>query len=45
VVDHGGDSFSLMRASHAGRTVGSEYAELPLGAARCACCAVNFSEA
>ena len=44
VVDHGGDSFSLMRASHAGRTVGSEYAELPLGAARCACCAVNFSE-
>jgi heme o synthase len=44
LVDHGGDSFSLMRASHAGRTVGLVHAELLPGAARSACCTVNFSE-
>jgi protoheme IX farnesyltransferase len=44
LVDHGGDSFSLMRASHDGRTVGSVHAELLPGAVRSACCTVNFSE-
>jgi protoheme IX farnesyltransferase len=44
LVDHGGDSFSLMRASLAGRTVGSVHAELLPGAVRSACCTVNFSE-
>jgi protoheme IX farnesyltransferase len=44
LIDHRGDSFSLMRASHAGRTVGSGHAELLPGAVRSACCTVNFSE-
>jgi protoheme IX farnesyltransferase len=44
LIDHRGDSFSLMRASHARRTVGSEHAELLPGPIRSACCAVNFSE-
>jgi protoheme IX farnesyltransferase len=44
LVDHGGDSFSLIRASHAGRTVGSVHAELLPGAVRSVCCTINFSE-
>jgi protoheme IX farnesyltransferase len=44
LVDHGGDPFSLMRASHAGRTVGSVHAELLPGAVRSACCTINTSE-
>jgi protoheme IX farnesyltransferase len=44
LVDNGGDSFSLLRASHAGRTVGSVHAELLPGAVRSACCTVNFCE-
>jgi protoheme IX farnesyltransferase len=44
LIDHGSGSFSLMRASHAGRTVGSVHAELKSGAVRSACCTVNFSE-
>jgi protoheme IX farnesyltransferase len=44
LVDHGADPFSLMRVSHAGRTVGSVHAELLPGAVRRACCTVNFSE-
>jgi heme o synthase len=43
LVDHGGDSFSLMRASHAGRTVGSVPAELPPGALRSAGSFINLS--
>jgi heme o synthase len=42
-VDHGVDSFSLVRASHAGRGI-SVHAELLPGAVRSACCTVNFSE-
>jgi protoheme IX farnesyltransferase len=44
LVDNGGDSFSLLRPSHAGRTVGSVHAELLPGAVRSACCTVNFCE-
>jgi protoheme IX farnesyltransferase len=44
LVNHGGDSFSLLRASHAGRTVGSVHAELLPGAVRSACCTVNCCE-
>jgi protoheme IX farnesyltransferase len=44
LVDHGGGSLSLLRASHAGRTVGSVHAELLPGAVRSACCTVNFCE-
>jgi len=44
LVDHNGDSFSLMRASHAGPTIRSVYAELQSGAVRSARCTVNFSE-
>ena len=44
LIDHRGESFSSMRLSHAAQTVRSVHAELPLGAARSACCAVNFSE-
>jgi protoheme IX farnesyltransferase len=44
LIDHRGDSFSLGRASHAGRTVGSGHVELPPGAVLSACCTVNFSE-
>jgi protoheme IX farnesyltransferase len=43
LVDHGGDSFSLMRASHAGRIVGSAHAELLPGAVRCASSFINLS--
>jgi protoheme IX farnesyltransferase len=43
LVDHGGDSFSLMRASHAGRTVGSVHAEPLPGAVRCASSFINLS--
>jgi protoheme IX farnesyltransferase len=34
LADHGGDSLPLMRASHAGRTVGSVHAKLLRGAVR-----------
>jgi protoheme IX farnesyltransferase len=44
LVDHRGESFSSMRSSHDGRTVGSVHAELLPGAVRSACCTVNFSE-
>jgi protoheme IX farnesyltransferase len=44
LVDHGGESFSLRRAAHAGRSVGAVHAELLPGAVRSACCPVNFSE-
>jgi heme o synthase len=44
LVDHGGESFSLMRASHAGRTVGSGHAELLPGPVRSARCTINTSE-
>jgi protoheme IX farnesyltransferase len=44
LIDHGGDSFSLMRASHDGRRFGWVHAELLPGAVRSACCTVNFSE-
>src|SRR4030081_761297 len=43
LVDHGGDSFSLMRASHAGRTVGSVHTELLPGAVRSASSFINLS--
>jgi protoheme IX farnesyltransferase len=42
LIDHA--SFSPMRSSRDGRTVGSVHAELLPGAARSACCTVNFSE-
>jgi protoheme IX farnesyltransferase len=44
LVDHGGDSFSLMRASHAGRTIGWVHAELKSDAVGSGCCTVNFCE-
>jgi protoheme IX farnesyltransferase len=44
LIDHRGESFSSMRSSHAGRSVGSVHAELLPGAVRSACCTVNFSE-
>jgi heme o synthase len=44
LVDHGGESFSSMRSSHDGRTVGWVHAELLPGAVRSACCTVYFSE-
>src|SRR6266704_5117594 len=44
LIDHGGQSFSSMRSSHDGRTVGSVHVELLPGAVRSACCTVNFSE-
>ena len=43
LVDHGGDSFSPMRTSHADRTVGSVHAELLPGAVRSACSFINLS--
>jgi protoheme IX farnesyltransferase len=43
LIDHGGESFSLMRASHAGRTVGSVHAELLPGAVRGASSFINLS--
>ena len=42
LVDHGGDSFSLMRASHAGRTV-TVHADLLPGAAHSASSFINLS--
>jgi protoheme IX farnesyltransferase len=42
LIDHGGASFSSMRAEHDVRTVGSMHAELPPGAVRSAGCIVNF---
>jgi len=44
LLDHGSGSFSLMRSSHDGRTVGSVHAEFLPGAVRSACCTINFSE-
>ena len=44
LIDHGGGSFSSMRSSHDGRTVGSVHAELLPSTVRGACCTVNFSE-
>jgi heme o synthase len=43
LIDHGGNSFSLLRASNAGRTVGSVHAEFPPSAVRGARSFVNFS--
>jgi heme o synthase len=43
LIDHGGDWFSLMRASHAGRTVGSVHAEFLPGAVRSASSFINLS--
>jgi protoheme IX farnesyltransferase len=43
LIDRGGDSFSLMRASHAGRTLGSGHAELLPGALRSAGSFINLS--
>src|ERR1700726_1125895 len=43
LLDHGGDSFSLMRASHAGRATGSVHAELLPGAVRSARSFINLS--
>jgi protoheme IX farnesyltransferase len=44
LVDHGGDSFPLVRSSHDDRTGGSARAELQSGAVRGACRTVNSSE-
>jgi protoheme IX farnesyltransferase len=43
LIDHGGDSFSLMRASHAGRGVGSGHDELLPSAVRSASGFINLS--
>jgi heme o synthase len=43
LVNHVGDSFSLMRASHVGRTVGSVHAELLPGTVRRASSLINLS--
>src|SRR5580704_881079 len=43
LIDHGGDSFSLMHASHAGRTLGSGHAEPLPGALRSAGSFINLS--
>ena len=43
LVDHGGGSFSPMRSSHGGRTVGSVHAELLPGAVRSAHSFINLS--
>jgi protoheme IX farnesyltransferase len=44
LIEHGAETFSSMRSSHDGRTVGSAHAELLPGTVRSACCTVNFSE-
>jgi heme o synthase len=44
LIGHGSESFSSVRASHDGRTVGPVHAELKSGAVRSACCTINFSE-
>jgi protoheme IX farnesyltransferase len=43
LIDHGGHSFSLVRASPAGRAVGSVHAELLPGAVGCASSFINLS--
>src|SRR6202790_1468990 len=43
LIDHGGESFSSMRSSHDGRTVGSVHTELKSSAVRGAYRTVNFS--
>jgi heme o synthase len=43
LFDHGGDSFSIIRASHAGRTLGLVHGELLSGAARSASSFINLS--
>jgi protoheme IX farnesyltransferase len=43
LIDHGGGSFSLMRASHDGSSVGSVHAELPPNAVRSARSFINLS--
>jgi protoheme IX farnesyltransferase len=43
LIDHGSDTFSLMRPSHVGRGV-SVYGETRLAAVRSACCTVKLSE-
>jgi len=43
LIDHGGDSFSLMGASRAGRTVRSVHAELLSGDVRSASSFINVS--
>ena len=43
LVDHGGDSFFLVRTSRADRTVGSVHAELLPGAVRSASSFINLS--
>jgi heme o synthase len=43
LIDHGDGSFSLMHASHAGRTAGSGHAELLPGAVRSASSSINLS--
>jgi protoheme IX farnesyltransferase len=43
LIDQGGGSFSLMRASHAGRTVGSVHAEFLTGAVRSPHSFINLS--
>jgi protoheme IX farnesyltransferase len=44
LIDHGSGSFSLVRSSRDGRTIGSMHAEILPRAVRSACCTVNFSE-
>jgi protoheme IX farnesyltransferase len=44
LIDHGAESFSSMRSSHDGPTVGWLHAEFLPGTVRSACCTVNFSE-
>jgi protoheme IX farnesyltransferase len=44
LIDHGAQSFSSMRSSRDGRTVGSAHAERLPATGRSACCTVNFSE-
>jgi protoheme IX farnesyltransferase len=44
LIDHGAESLSPTRSSHADRTGGSVRAELRPGTVRSACCTINFSE-
>ena len=43
LIDHGGESFSSMRTSHDGRTVGSVHAELVPSVVRSARSFINLS--
>jgi protoheme IX farnesyltransferase len=43
LIDHGGESFSSMRSSHDGRTVGSVHAELVPSVVRSARSFINLS--